>query len=181
MEKPYTSAKKYYAYSYKGGSKYSGIGFPTLEFSHVHKTGRKDKFSCKTVSAISSHSIKIGSQPADTLQPSQILNKKSLLYKEKCFAFVKKKGCNWLIFSLKCLPQSSVFNFLFQMPTALLKLNANVGYCKCASSSSGSSLSHLIFTYFSSMFSKKKIRVFFSLHPYQRFQKQKSNLSLILC
>lgn len=54
MEKPYTSVKKgcypvaatkwlfhihtYYAYSYKGGLKYSGIGFPTLEFSHVHKT-----------------------------------------------------------------------------------------------------------------------------------------------
>lgn len=61
MEKPYTSAKKYYAYSYKGGLKYSGIGFPTLEISHVHKTGRKDKFSCKTVSATFSHSIKIGS------------------------------------------------------------------------------------------------------------------------
>lgn len=54
MEKPYThqwtktaSLKAatdllctyvYYTYSYKGGLKYSGIGFPTLEFSHIHKT-----------------------------------------------------------------------------------------------------------------------------------------------
>lgn len=36
----HTLVKKYYAYSYKGGLKYSGIGFPTLEFSHVHKTGK---------------------------------------------------------------------------------------------------------------------------------------------
>lgn len=47
----------------------------------------------------------------------------------------KKKGCNWQDFFPQCLPQSSVFNFLFQMPTAWLKFNTNVDYWKCASNS----------------------------------------------
>lgn len=53
----------------------------------------------------------------------------------KMFCFCLKKGCNWHSFSPQRLPQSSVLNFLFQMPTALLKLNTSIHYCKCTSNS----------------------------------------------
>lgn len=103
---------------------------------------------------------------AAKLDPKQ----KVSFVQRKMFCFcLKKKGCNWQVFPPPRLPQSSVFNFLFQMPTAGLKLNANVDYCKCNSNSGDPPQSYFYLLSFQCFL--KKITVFSSLHFYQRFQK----------
>lgn len=124
-----TKPHKQYIYQHKRSLEYSGVGFPTLEFSYVHRTRRQDTLPCTTVPATFSHSIQIGSQPADNFVAKQGPKQKVSFIQRKMFCFkkniFKKKAVTGKMFFSMLCPKVQCCNFLFQTPTASVRLSIN--------------------------------------------------------
>lgn len=104
-------------------------GFLHLNFLMFTEQEAKTHYRAQQYQQPSATASKQEVSQQTTLQPSKVLNKKSLLYKEKCFAlkkiFFKKKAVTGKMFFSMLCPKVQCCNFLFQTPTASVRLNMN--------------------------------------------------------